>query len=219
MDQGVVDAGCCVLSDTVSEKAARNYTDAMLEMLEIRDTPVVSEGGSVIPMTLPIPLLAVSGLAVLGESGGMTAPGNGCGISNGLRAAQMLASTLMQAADFSAASLWTYSKHWLSTQGSENVLRYLPDLNCSEEEIDLLEEHGIFSGSLVNDIQLNHAESFETAYPGLYEKMVAVRRASDALSLHLKEFPPEFQKNSYDNWYQKYQTLNRQLCSSASSKA
>lgn len=75
-----------------------------------------------IPIRYPLSRMVGDGYAAVGDSAYMTIPMIGSGISNSLRAGQMLAETVLQSGKTDTASLWNYQVRYYTEIGAEHVL-------------------------------------------------------------------------------------------------
>lgn len=103
-----------------------------------------------IPVRHPLNLMVCDGYAAIGDSAFMTVPVIGSGIANSLKAAKMLADTVVadRSFEFTAEKLWSYQKKYYKQLGAGlSVLACVKLLltQLRPEELDFMFETGILT--------------------------------------------------------------------------
>ena len=112
----------------------------------------VLRGGQIvkIPVRQPLAVMVADGYAAIGDSAFMTVPVIGSGIANALKAARMLADTIIEDEDrvYTCETLWKYQKRYFKALGSS-----LAPLACvkllltklTSEQLDYLIDNGVLT--------------------------------------------------------------------------
>ena len=118
-------------------------------------TEVVRGGRFVeIPVRQPLAIMVANGYAAIGDSAFMTVPLIGSGIANSLKAARILADTVIadKTCSFSADTLWSYQTGYYKALGSNLAplaCGKLLMLSLSPREVDYIFEKGIITEDLI----------------------------------------------------------------------
>lgn len=107
-----------------------------------------------IPVRQPLSVMVADGYAAIGDSAFMTVPLIGSGIANSLKAARILADTVVsdKTQSFSADSLWKYQAGYYKALGAglaPLACGKLLLLNLTPEEVDYVFEKGIMNEDLM----------------------------------------------------------------------
>ncbi|MBR3816057.1 MAG: NAD(P)/FAD-dependent oxidoreductase [Clostridia bacterium] len=112
----------------------------------------ILRGGSFaqIPVRQPLGVLVADGYAAIGDSAFMTVPIIGSGIANSMKAAKILAETIIadETESFSAAVLWKYQKDFFSKTG--NGLAPLAPVKLLLTRLEPIELDYIFERGILN---------------------------------------------------------------------
>lgn len=118
-------------------------------------TEVVRGGQFVeIPVRQPLSIMVADGYAAIGDSAFMTVPLIGSGIANSLKAAKVLADTVIsdKSRSFSAESLWRYQMGYYKVLGAglaPLACGKLLLISLSPEEVDYVFEKGIMTADMM----------------------------------------------------------------------
>ncbi|MGN0574054.1 MAG: NAD(P)/FAD-dependent oxidoreductase, partial [Acutalibacteraceae bacterium] len=118
-------------------------------------TEVVRGGRFVeIPVRQPLAIMVANGYAAIGDSAFMTVPLIGSGIANSLKAARILADTVIadKTCSFSADTLWNYQTGYYKALGSNLAplaCGKLLLLSLSPREVDYIFEKGIITEDMI----------------------------------------------------------------------
>ncbi|MBR0536582.1 MAG: tryptophan 7-halogenase [Clostridia bacterium] len=179
-----------------------------------------------IPVRWPLAKLVANGYAAIGDAAYMTVPIIGSGIANSLKAARMLADTVLADADgaYSAATLWGYQRNYYQKLGNGFAL-----LACVKEaltvftpaDLDYLFEHGVINArdmsidadttDIFSVMKKNTARDMQAKLSGvikdpvLLKKMLRVGGKITALSAVLGMQPTFYNKATVDLWVRMYE--------------
>lgn len=192
-------------------------------------TEIVRGGQFVdIPVRQPLSLMVADGYAAIGDSAFMTVPIIGSGIANSLRAARILADTVIadKNNEFSSGSLWKYQYKFFRTLGTglaSLAAAKLLALELTPEEADYALESGMVNEDNVTigsdftsifKVQTGVSDIIDKAFkvckmPSLLKKLpkTGIRIAS-VLSI-CSSIPVSYNKKLVDAWKKSYQLAFR----------
>lgn len=141
-----------ILIGRVGKMHESEFKNALLKLK--KSNPVISDeivmGGEFgrIPVRYPLTKMVGKGYATVGDAAFMTIPLTGSGISNSLRAGQILAEEIIKNNSVSVDTLWAYQVKYYKEIGAEHffvdyVKRTL--LNSNNEDIKYIFESGIIT--------------------------------------------------------------------------
>jgi len=183
----------------------------------------VRRGGQIvkIPVRRPVSLMVAGGYAAVGDSAGMTVPIIGSGITNAIRAARMLADTVLAADDLTAASLWPYQVEYMREIGAAHAcldpLKTMM-LSTGAEAIDFLFEKRILDADDMAKARTGQEIGFtlpQMALRGLrgagnlpaMVKMAGKLAASKKLKRHALRIPARYDEAAVRAWAKAYDAI------------
>lgn len=148
-----------ILIGRVGKMTEKEFDNALKELK--KSNPVISDeivrGGQFgrIPVRYPLTKMVGKGYVAIGDCAFMTIPLVGSGISNSLRAGQILAEEIIKNNSVSVETLWQYQVRYYKEIGAENCLvdclkRAL--LNSKSEDIKYLFESGAISEADITNV-------------------------------------------------------------------
>lgn len=165
-EEGYVDMMCGSLGNTDAQYAEEIRQSLLARHPEMGDE--ILRGGQVahIPVRRPISRMVANGYAAIGDSAGMTVPLIGSGICNSIRAAKILAETVLAADVFSVQALWPYQVRYMHTIGAANATldvlkKYITTLK--PEQLDDMFERRILESGDMTKIRTGRELSFTPA--------------------------------------------------------
>ncbi|MEI6578578.1 MAG: hypothetical protein WCN92_03855, partial [Eubacteriales bacterium] len=180
-----------------------------------------------IPLRQTLAVMVCDGYAAIGDSAFMTMPIIGSGIANSLKAAKMLAETILadKAGAFSAEILWGYQVKYYSKIGAglsqiACIKKLL--LKITPEELDYCFAEGILTAqdfafgsdntSLVSMLKISPHEIKSRAQAlfkdeALLKKIIALGMQIGKVAAVIKLMPRKWDKKAVDNWSRKYRKL------------
>jgi len=217
-EEGYVDMMCGSFGDT-----DRAYAEEVRAFLLHRHPELGGEvlrGGHVakIPVRRPISRMVANGYAAIGDSAGMTVPIIGSGIANSIKAAKMLADTILAANDVSAASLWPYQAQYMREIGAVHAsLDCLKTMMLSSEAkfVDFLLDRRILDTADMEKARTGQEISFTLpqlalrglrgaaqmpAMLGLLQRLIA----SQKLKRHVLAIPAQYDEDAVRAWADAY---------------
>jgi len=217
-EEGYVDLLCGCFEDTTRKYAEEVRHSLLPRHPEMGDD--ILRGGQVvkIPVRRPVSRMATSGYAAIGDSAGMTVPIIGSGITNSIRAAKMLADTVLAAKDVSAASLWPYQVQYMKKIGAAHAcldpLKAMV-LSMGPETVDFLLERRILDAADMAKARTGREVTFtppQMALRGLRGaghmptmlKMAGRLGASQRLKRHAMGIPGAYDEDAVRAWAKAY---------------
>ena len=217
-EEGHVDMMCGCFEDTTREYAEEVRRFLLPRHPEMGDEIV--RGGQVvkIPVRRPVSRMAANGYAAIGDSAGMTVPIIGSGITNCIRAAKMLADTILAAKDCSAASLWPYQVKYMREIGAAHAcldpLKAMM-LSMGPETIDFLLEKRVLDADDMAKARTGREIVFTPAQLALRGlrgaghmpamlKMAGRLAASKKLKRHALNIPETYDEAAVRAWARVY---------------
>ncbi len=179
-----------------------------------------------IPVRQPLAVLVADGYAAIGDSAFMTVPIIGSGIANSMKAAKILADTIIddKTDSYSAASLWKYQKEFCSKFG--NGLAPLAAVKLlltrlEPFELDYIFEKGILNaddmtigadstslGAMVKDMlepePLKAKIMGLAGNPAVLKKVLRMGKDVAAITAVTAAMPREYEVNRVRAWAAKY---------------
>lgn len=189
----------------------------------------VKRGGQMvnIPVRQPLSVMVCDGYAAIGDSAFMTVPIIGSGIANSLKAAKILADTILKDTSFaySAETLWDYQVKYYKTLGADlaplaSVKNFLAKITT--DELDYIFEKGILtakeftigadSTSVGSILKMSPSDLIERAKnicadKELLGKILALGIQIGRVSAVTSMMPKKWNKEKIASWAKRYQKL------------
>ena len=217
-EEGYVDLMCGCFEDTTRQYAEEIRHALLPRHPEMGDD--ILRGGQVvkIPVRRPVSRMVANGYAAIGDSAGMTVPIIGSGITNSIRAARMLADTVLSARDCDAASLWPYQVQYMRKIGAVHAcldpLKAMM-LTMGPGTVDFLLERRILDAADMAKARTGREVTFtppQMALRGLRGaghmptmlKMAGRLAASRKLKRHVMNIPETYDEDAVRAWAKAY---------------
>lgn len=203
------------------------FADILRESNPRLGTEIVRGGQFVeIPVRQPLSLMVADGYAAIGDSAFMTVPLIGSGIANSLRAARILADTIIADKDnlFSSKTLWPYQYNFFKKLGSGLaplaaakllVLNFTPDDADFAFESGLVNEDNVTIGASFTGISKLNTDFFDIIHkaetivkkPGLLKKLPSAGARIGAVMSICALIPKRYSPDAVNTWKNLYQKV------------
>jgi flavin-dependent dehydrogenase len=219
-DHNVVDIGSGYPLHNDTGLTAKDKVMEIIKSLPQISDEEIRGGEGIVATGDPPEALVANGFAVLGDTAAMPNPRNGCGVGGAVIAGSLLAQTVALAPDCSISSLWPYAYRWFTGRGGNYVgLVTRGKVNTKEETAFLMKHYllngetltngynGIFSGGFADcSIKIGAAKKENEQ---LLQKMAQNGQISKARYLQFMGYPPVWNADQFDQWYEKLQTIGK----------
>lgn len=192
-------------------------------------------GGEIvkIPVRQPLAVMVADGYAAIGDSAFMTVPVIGSGIANSLKAARMLADTIVEDEDrvYSCETLWKYQTRYFKALGSS-----LAPLACvkllltklTSEQLDYLIDNRVLTADDLtiggNATGLSDFLSMSPASlpdrlkglakrPDIIKKLLPCGKTLAQIVAHTAAMPQHWERRKVFSWAANYCRIFRNYCS------
>lgn len=178
-----------ILIGRVGELHESEFKNALLKLK--KSNPVISDeivmGGKFgrIPVRYPLTKMVGKGYVIVGDAAFMTIPITGSGISNSLRAGQILAEEIIKNNSVSVETLWKYQVKYYEKIGAEHFLiDYLKRtlLYSSDEDIKYMFESGIITENDLCNFSSGKGLKF-TPYELVFKLRKCLKKSGFVISL------------------------------------
>ena len=180
----------------------------------------ISGGGKIIPIRRSIDTMAGNGFLCIGDAACMIVPTTGSGVSSAMYAADVAASTIIEAfnsGDFSLKTLWKYNYNYQVKRGailaSYDVIRLFLQ-SQTMDKLNQIFKAGLFkdenfiqtysSTKIIYDMQhiMNSFKKIISNYKllPLGINLVQLIRDSEKVLHHYRDYPQEWDKDTFLNW-------------------